>query len=134
MRSQYHASMQADPVARAVTLFAASSNVSLHQPRPIRPAALYSLRGHAIRSLRSALDDPKRCGSDAVILAVVTFAVSELLHGNREDHATHLRGLEHIRKIRGATADQHLDRMLSCVSDLTAMQISDWTSVAYTSS
>ena len=81
--------------------------------------------------MRSALGDPRRCVSDAVILAVVTFAVSELLQGSREDHEVHLRGLERIRKIRGEGADQALDRMLSCVSGLTAVQISGWTSVAY---
>lgn len=42
------------------------------------------LRGHAIRALNEALDDPKRATSNAVISAVGKIALHEFIYGDRK--------------------------------------------------
>ena len=127
----HHDSMRVEPAARAAIVLASAANINLLQHNPFKPAYLYNLRGHALSCVRSALADPVRRDSDAVIVAVSSITVSELFFGRREDYEAHLRGLTHLRKSRGETLGKFLDGVLSSICDITMSKIDDWVSDAY---
>jgi hypothetical protein len=130
-RSLHNTSMRTEPAARAAVLLAAAANIRIHQPKPFDVACLYGLRGHALSCVRSALDDPERRNSDAIILAVSSIMVAELFFGRREDYEVHKRGLVQVRRARGAMVSKFMDEYLACICDVTIGQICGWTSDAF---
>lgn len=131
MRALWEASLLVDPAARAAVVLWSAANMRLYQADPSREVLLHRLRGYALRRIRTALDDPTRCTSDAVLVAVTSVAMSERLCGGGDDQAVHKRGLAQIREARGATMDSTLEGVLSCIWSLKMDQVSVWTSAAY---
>lgn len=130
MHALWDTSSRIDPAARAAVLFGAAANVRVVQATAMKLSLLYVLRGYALKSIRTALDDPQRYASDAVLLAVTTVAQTEMLLGWQEDHEVHKRGLAQIRGVRGPTIAKVLDVLLSFTNTTTTPQIMEWSTSA----
>lgn len=131
MRALWETSLIISPAARAAVVLCSAAHLRLHQADPFRGVFLHRLRGHALSCIRTALDDPERCTSDAVLVAVISVAMSERLCGWQDNYAVHMRGLAQIRKARSATIDRTLEGILSCAWSIKWTQVSNWTSAAY---
>lgn len=131
MHTLWDASMRDDPAARATIVLCSAANIRLHQTNPFRQVFLLRFRGHTLSRIRTALGDPSRRTSDALLVAVTSMAISERLSGREEDYNVHMRALAQIRKFRGATIGKMLDGILSSSGSLKTSQMLDWTSAAY---
>lgn len=72
--------------------------------QPIPPRIIYGilqLRGHVMRIINEALDDPRRANSDHLIIAVLLLATCEALHGLRESYPVHMIGCMNMVNLRG---------------------------------
>lgn len=71
--------------------------------KPADSTALLRLRGFAIQSIQSALDDQTQHTSDVVITAVSLMATFEGLFGNDEHYRLNMQGLAQIVRLRGGS-------------------------------
>lgn len=124
IRTTYYASMRVEPATRGAIILAAAAGIREHQQTPFPLGALGRIRGYALSCLRSALEDPNRCTSDAVITAVLNMTIHEHLHGRPSDSEVHML-------LRGATMNERMVTMMACLTDVTHAELSDWVSFAY---
>jgi hypothetical protein len=79
---------------------------------------MFGLRGHAFGCIRAALEDPERCSSNAMLVAVTSIAVCELYLAPKEAYDAHMRGLAQIMQIRGPVLDAGLVEAISYIAGL----------------
>lgn len=98
MNRYIHTDLFGDPalVASCILL-----SLTLRNPPSREIAPMLRLRGHVIRSINEALDDPSRATSDYVISAVSLLAMYEAYHGFRESYPVHMFGLMRMINHRG---------------------------------
>ena len=131
IRALWSASLIHDSAARAAIVLCSAAHMRFHQVDPFPEIYLHKLRGHILKCIRTALCEPKRCISDAMLVAVTSLAMSERLCGWHGDRAIHMRGLTRMIEARGVTMNKTVELALSCIWNLQMTQVYTWTSIAY---
>jgi hypothetical protein len=85
---------------------------------PDHGRAILRLRGHVMRSISSALDDPQRALSDEIMVAVLLLARADALQGLRESYPLHMEGLMKIINLRGGWKKVGFEGILEAYSEL----------------
>lgn len=73
---------------------------------------LLALKSRALQEINSALADPKKAVTDAVIMAVAKIAAYESIFGDSEVFAAHMKGLQMMLKMRGGLSTLGLSGLL----------------------
>lgn len=93
-----------DPALVSAWCLIGTAQLLLHQDSRLEPRivqGILRLRGHAIRDINLALDDPSRATSDVLIVAVLLLATADALHGFRESYPLHMAGLMEMINAKG---------------------------------
>jgi hypothetical protein len=112
------ASIETNPAARAAILLTALVSIRTCRQEPIRRAALFSMRGYAIRCLQTVMNDPEARYSGSTAMAIVSMGNFERYLGYEEVYQTHIQGLASWRDARRGSVDWALDEVLSWMENV----------------
>lgn len=110
-RRWFPLAMQEPSTMYAVLLMAASHYCAVC-PHSANLIDLLALKSRALTEINSALRDPKRATSDAVIGAVMKMAAYEACFGDSAVFSAHMKGLSLMLKMRGGLGTLGLDGLL----------------------
>lgn len=103
-------------MTEAATMYAvllmAASHFAIVNPAQGALIDLLALKARALSEINTALANPKRAVSDAMIGAVAKMAAYEAVFGDSEVFVAHMKGLQMMLKMRGGLATLGLDGLL----------------------
>lgn len=110
-RRWFPLAMEEPSTMYAVLLMAASHYCAIN-PHSANLIDLLYLKSRALNEINSALRDPKRATSDAIIGAVMKMAAYEACFGDSAVFSQHMKGLSLMLKMRGGLGTLGLDGLL----------------------
>ncbi|KAM0723932.1 hypothetical protein Q7P37_000923 [Cladosporium fusiforme] len=110
-RRWFPLAMEEPSTMYAVLLMAASHYCAIN-PHSSNLIDLLYLKSRALNEINSALRDPKRATSDAIIGAVMKMAAYEACFGDSAVFSQHMKGLSLMLKMRGGLGTLGLDGLL----------------------